>query len=145
LRALILAFLVCCSCGHQSRVQIKQIAAPDYPLEARFGRIQGTVKVDVSIGADGRVTEAHGSGADPVLVRAAEQNATQWVFGPFPPDYEFPIFHTITYVYRLEGKIYFVVDPPRTKTHLPDRVELIATPLASDNSVILKPAAKPKP
>lgn len=125
------AVVLCGSCA-SSKLKVKQIAPPDYPLDARFRGIQGTVSVIVVIGADGRVTSANGMGADPVLVHASEQNAGKWVFGPFPSDCEFPVGHQISFTYRLEGKTSFVVTPSRVTTHLPDSVEIVARPLASD-------------
>lgn len=88
--------------------------------------------MEVSIGVDGKVISAMGSGAHRILIEAAEENVRQWVFGPFPAVAEFPLSHKITYVYKLEGKPSTVAVPPRIKTFLPDRVEIITTPLHSD-------------
>src|SRR5437660_1549114 len=87
---LALALLAC-----RDKLHIEKIAEPEYPLRARYEKLQGTVTVRVEIGPDGKVTFAEGSGAPEVLVKAAEENARQWVFGPFPAVNEFPIHHTI--------------------------------------------------
>ena len=68
---------------------------------------------------------------------AAEKNARQWLYGPFPLVADFPIYHTVTYVYKLEGKPMFVARSPHVKVSLPDRVEIIATPLANDYPPII--------
>jgi len=88
--------------------------------------------VKLSIGTDGRVRYAEGSGAPDILVKAAEENAREWVFGPFPPVFEFPVDHTVQYIYKLEGKPVVVAVPPTVRTFLPDRVEITATPLVTD-------------
>lgn len=113
-------------------LHVERIAQLEYPLSARFSNTEGTVIVTVIIGPDGKVISAHGSGAADILVKAAEENARQWVFGPFPPVAEFPIYHTIRYVYRLEGKAKAVAYNPTIRTFLPDRIEISAAPLFSD-------------
>jgi TonB family protein len=93
MRPLLLVFgLLLLGCGH-ANLKIESIGQPEYPLEARTERIQGTVVVEVQIGVNGKVLWAQGSGAKPVLVQAAEQNARQWVYGPFPPKFKFPLYH----------------------------------------------------
>jgi hypothetical protein len=116
----------------QGQFHVAHITNPEYPLRARFENLQGTVTAKVIIGADGKVTYAGGSGAPDVLVKAAEENAQSWVFGPFPPVFEFPAYHTIQYVYKLDGKATVVAPVPIVKTFLPDRIEISATPLVSD-------------
>ena len=147
--------------GCRDKLHIERITDPEYPVPARFKNAQGTVFVKVSIGADGRVIYAEGSGAPQVffngveykgagapdvLVKAAEENAKGWTFGPFPPVCEFPIEHVIEYVYKLEGKPLVIALSPAIKTHLPDRIEISAVPMVSDYPVSEshKPAANPK-
>lgn len=125
------------------RLQVRELVAPVYPHDAQVSNIGGTVTVTVIIGVDGRVVEAHGSGAHPMLVEAAEKNARQWVFGPFPPVDQFPIYHNITYVYRLEGPPAYVRLLPVTKTHLPDRIELVTRPFQSDYPAPTGPGGSP--
>jgi TonB family protein len=127
----VVLFFGCISC-HTDQLAVKRIANIDYPSRARFENIQGTVDVTISIGADGKVIFAKGSGAHPVLVQAAEENARQWLFGPFPSIAQFPIDHQIRYIFRLEGKPVFVGLPTKIKTHLPDSVEVVAVPMVSD-------------
>lgn len=132
-RFIIFLLLVVLNSSCQERnLRVRRICPPDYPSPARYKGLQGTVVVEVSIGADGQVISAMGSGAHRILVEAAEENARQWVFGPFPAVAEFPLSHKITYVYKLEGNPLVVAVPPRIKTFLPDRIEIIATPLRSD-------------
>ena len=132
--------------GCRNEIHVQHMTQPDYPLRARFANEQGTVNVSVHIGADGKVIFAKGSGAPEMLVKAAEENVSQWTFGPFPSVSEFPQDHTIQYVYKLTGKPLAVVLEPTIRTFLPDRVEISATPMVSDYPPIedAKPAGKKK-
>ena len=128
----ILSLTILLASSGSNTLHVERINAPDYPFPARYDNVQGTVNVNVDIGPDGRVTSARGSGAPEILVKAAEDNAKTWIFGPFPPVEEFPIYHTIQYVYKLEGKPKAVAYPPVIHTFLPDRIEVTAVPLFSD-------------
>lgn len=132
LQALLVCIILLTGTCRGQPLQVQRIANPDYPIQAHTRNIQGTVRVDIEIGPDGRVLSAKASGAHGILVDAAEKNVRQWVFGPFPPVGEFPIYHTVTYVFRLEGKPAFVAYPPLILTHLPDRVEIRTRPFESD-------------
>jgi len=138
--------LMLAALGCRETLRVERITDPEYPSPARYESLQGTVVVMVIIGSDGRVTYAKGSGAPEILVKAAEDNARQWVFGPFPPVYEFPIHHSIRYVYKLEGKPKVVAIAPVIRTFLPDRVEISAVPLVSDYPPLeeYKPTSKPR-
>jgi TonB family protein len=132
LAILTLTTLLLGACAHHEEIQVSHIAQPEYPADARYKNIQGTVQIEVSIGVDGKVISATGNGDFPILVEAAKNNASQWQFGPLPVRAEFPMHHTITYVYSLTGKPIFVAIRPTVRTFLPDRIEIVATPLASD-------------
>jgi len=133
--------LFCVACG-KDRLRVEHMVTPEYPIRANAENIQGTVRVDIMIGADGKVFWAKGSGAHPLLVEAAENNVRQWVFGPFPPVAEFPIYHTVTFVYKLEGPPLFVALHPVIRTSLPDRVEIQARSFESDYHVEELPGTK---
>lgn len=129
-RLVLMLCLVFAGCRQQLAVQ--QMLDPEYPLAARYAGEQGTVTIHVTIGSDGKVTSAIGSGAPDSLVKASEENIRHWKFGPFAAKDEFPISHTIRFIYRLQGKAKFVSIPPIIRTDLPDQLEISATPLASD-------------
>ncbi len=139
MRAFAACLLLCLVACQDYRLHVRELVTPEYPREARVRNIQGTVKVDVLIGPDGKVIVADGSGAHPILVEAATRNVRQWVFGPFPPVCEFPINHTVTFVYKLEGPPASVVLGPMIRTYLPDRIELQSRTFESD----LPPATAP--
>lgn len=114
-------------------VKVSSIGQPDYPIRARVDRIQGKALVSVQIDAHGTVVSAKGSGASSVLVKAAEENARKWRFGPFPASYRFPIYRQIVYVFRLEGRpVPVVTEPCDIKTKLPGWIEISAPPVAPD-------------
>jgi hypothetical protein len=126
------ALLACFGC-RKSELNVRQMIQPDYPVPARMKNIQGTVTLGIVIGIDGKVTDVHGSGADQVLIEAAEKNARDWTWGPFPAKFEYPHYHEILYTYRLRGKsLPVVMEPPMVNTDLPDRIEIIGTPYYSD-------------
>jgi TonB family protein len=129
-RLVLLLCLVFAGCHQQLAIQ--QMIDPEYPPAARYSGEQGTVTLHITIGSDGKVISAVGSGAPDSLVKASEGNIRHWKFGPFPAKCEFPVDHTMRFIYRLEGKAKFVAIRPTIRTDLPDQVEISATPLESD-------------
>jgi len=106
---------------------------PVYPITAQSSNVEGIVDLIVQVGMDGRVLSvaegAEGSATNRDLVAAAEENARQWLWGPFPPKFQFPWYHNIRYVFKLQGKpTAFPVRPPIVRTRLPDQIEIIAIP-----------------
>lgn len=132
------------SCKKGSRpLPVAQITEPEYPFDARLKRVEGTVDVVVCIGVDGRVLSAAGSGTSSVLNKAAEENAKTWTFGPLPAAHAYPTCQDVRYVYKLNGKPKFVVIPPTVETDLPNSIEIVAIPVASDyNDLKLYPLPK---
>jgi TonB family protein len=57
--------------------------APEYPDEARRGRIQGTVLLTVVIGKTGDVTKIKVVSGHPMLVSAAMDAVQQWKYKPY--------------------------------------------------------------
>jgi protein TonB len=60
---------------------VKRVA-PVYPSEAKVGRVQGKVVLSVTIGKDGLVTDARGSGGHPLLMEAALVAVAKWEYKP---------------------------------------------------------------
>jgi TonB family protein len=56
--------------------------APTYPEVARKIRLAGTVKVQIVIGADGRIKEQNFIGGHPVLVSSVEEALKNWKYAP---------------------------------------------------------------
>ena len=66
-----------------SKIRVKhQPDAPTYPSEAKTARIQGTVVVRVTIGEDGKVTDAKALAGPPELQSCAVEYAKAWEFEP---------------------------------------------------------------
>lgn len=55
---------------------------PAYPPEAKEARIQGVVKLNASIGADGKIEDLSVISGHPLLVPAALDAVRQWVYQP---------------------------------------------------------------
>ena len=56
--------------------------APTYPEVAKRMRLVGTVKVQIVIGADGKIKETSFVGGHPVLVNAVEETLKTWKYAP---------------------------------------------------------------
>jgi TonB family protein len=61
---------------------LKKIA-PTYPALARTARVQGNVDLKVTIGAEGAVEKAEAVTGHPLLIPAAIEAVSQWVFKPY--------------------------------------------------------------
>ena len=55
---------------------------PAYPEVAKRMRLTGTVKVQIVIGADGRIKEKNFIGGHPILVNAVEDTLKNWKYAP---------------------------------------------------------------
>jgi TonB family protein len=62
--------------------RVKTKVQPNYPDLARKMNLAGTVKVEVTVAANGTVKEAHVTGGHPVLAGAALEAAKKWRFEP---------------------------------------------------------------
>jgi len=109
-------------------VYVHHIVVPGYPNLARMAFLQGSVRVEVIIGEDGRVLSAKGSGASNLLVRASEENVRQWVFCVGSAKNHMALKRTAIYVYRLEGKEQNYELMPRVVLDLPWHIEITAHP-----------------
>jgi TonB family protein len=69
-----------------SRTRLIHRIEPEYPPEARTQGIQGSVNLDVQIGADGAVHNITVVSGDPVLGEAAVAAVRQWRYRPYSVD-----------------------------------------------------------
>ncbi|MGB7282902.1 MAG: TonB family protein [Candidatus Acidiferrum sp.] len=67
-----------------SRRKVKVLGKPEYPDLARKLNLSGSVKIEVTIGADGKVKRTHIVGGHPLLAAEAERAAMQSEFEPGP-------------------------------------------------------------
>jgi TonB family protein len=66
-----------------SHTAIIKSVPPHYPPDARAGGIQGSVKLRVIVGEDGRVHALHIISGHPLLAGAAYNAVRQWEFKPY--------------------------------------------------------------
>jgi TonB family protein len=121
------SFLLLFSSAHAHNkpgIAVKYLSPPIYPAVAGTAKLEGTVRVKITVSADGKVISADPSGAHEIPNQAAEENIVHWIFQPAAGTWD----HTIVYIYKLEGKESY--HPRRTRfiLDLPDRIELIAQP-----------------
>ena len=69
-----------------SKRKVKSLGKPQYPDLARKLNLAGVVKVEVTIGTDGKVKRTHVVGGHPVLATEAERAAMQSEFEPGPKE-----------------------------------------------------------
>ena len=129
--SLLCLFLVSTVASHGAdQICVRHLPVPGYPRLARMARLQGSVSVELEIGADGKVLSAKGSGAHRLLARASEENIRQWSFGAVPGGAaSVPARrHRVIYVYKLEGKEECYDSPPIVVLDLPDRIQVTGHP-----------------
>lgn len=69
-----------------SKRKVKTMGKPQYPDLAKKLNLTGVVKIEVTIGADGKVKRTHVLGGHPVLASEAEKAAMQTEFEPGPKE-----------------------------------------------------------
>lgn len=70
----------------ETRRKVKVLVKPQYPELAKRLSLSGVVKIEVTIGADGKVKRTHVVGGHPVLASEAERAAQQCEFEPGPKE-----------------------------------------------------------
>lgn len=103
----------------------KHIVVPAYPRIAAVARIQGDVTLIVTIGGDGKVLHAEGSGAHRLLCDSSEKNVRLWVFDA---PRQAPHVFKIDYEYKLIEPPY-VSSPTDVTFDLPDGVHISTHPV----------------
>jgi len=81
----LLAMALCLGVGNlqaQDGRKVLSNPAPTYPEVAKKLHLVGTVKVQVVIGADGKIKETSFVGGHPVLVNAVEETLKNWKYAP---------------------------------------------------------------
>ena len=84
LSAMLLFF--CANIRAQENRKLLKKVDPVYPDLARRMNMTGTVKVEISIAADGSVKEVRTLGGNPVLVVAVEDAVKQWKYASGPAE-----------------------------------------------------------
>lgn len=81
-----LAFAQTAPAASASGRKVTTRVAPTYPELARKMHIQGVVKVEAVVRANGTVKSTRILGGNPVLVEAAADAVSKWKFEPQPSD-----------------------------------------------------------
>lgn len=68
--------------GNAAQQNLVSKATPVYPVEAKQAHIQGTVKLEIEVGTDGRVTNISTVEGPPALIQSAVDAVKQWVYRP---------------------------------------------------------------
>lgn len=68
--------------GDVMQMNLIQQVPPVYPPDAKQNRIQGEVKLEVTIDKDGHVAEARPASGPPELTQSAIDAVSQWVYRP---------------------------------------------------------------
>jgi TonB family protein len=66
--------------------KLKTKVVPDYPAIARQLSLQGKVRIETTVSADGHVTNTKVVGGNPVLASAAVDAVKKWRFEPGPKE-----------------------------------------------------------
>lgn len=69
-----------------SKRRVRVMGKPQYPELAKKLNLTGVVKIEVTIGVDGKVKRTHVVGGHPVLASEAEKAALQSEFEPGPKE-----------------------------------------------------------
>jgi len=79
-------------------LKLEQRVDPVYPPLAKLARVQGSVVLGATVGADGSVWDLKVESGHPLLVKAALEAVQQWKFAASP---QLPATTTITFQFRL--------------------------------------------
>jgi TonB family protein len=123
-----LAATVAASSQSAADLRVKHMVVPVYPRLAWFAQLQGTVNVDIEVGADGRVMSARATGTHKLLDQAAEENVRNWLFAPTNVVGASATKLTVQYVYKLEGKKQHELSTPEITLDLPNSITIVAPP-----------------
>jgi TonB family protein len=66
--------------GRDALVVVKEAFVPQYPRVALAARVQGTVRIKVTVAADGSVSKAEALSGSPMLVPLILEAAKKWKF-----------------------------------------------------------------
>jgi len=115
------------SCGVEVNDETREtlcvvhLECPIYDRLARITRLQGEVKVKITIGPDGKVLSAAGVSGHPLLVKDVEQNIRKWTF-IHGSERTFEVL----YDFRLEEPEVYEDPPSRVSFDLPYRVRVVS-------------------
>lgn len=78
---------------------------PVYPQEAKDKKVEGTVRVHVVIGTDGKIKEANAISGDSLLTQPALDAVRQWTYRPALLNGQaVEVDSEVVVIYKLNGK-----------------------------------------
>lgn len=101
---------------------LKKNDPPDYPPLAKLNFIQGTVRLRVYVGRDGRVSEAHVIAGHPFLAASALHAVRKWVYRPYRVGKAAVEFSTLVNIHFTLHSKTLVAFPPTAEKDLLARV-----------------------
>ena len=111
----------------------RHIEAPTYPAIAQTAGIQATVLVQLTVAADGTVSDAqvvNSKSSPPLLWKGSLENAKTWTFSE-PPQAPYQL--TLTYEYRIDSDV--PSHATRVVLDLPTHVSIMGGPFVFNSSV----------
>jgi TonB family protein len=130
--ATLLVLTAICLAAETSERCVTSIGIPIYPRLAEQARIEGTVKVGITVDETGAVVKASGISGHQMLQGAAVEKAKTWRFGAAKGKSSVFI---ITYEFRIEGQeVETPVGCSKVKLDLPTTVEVSSPPIAVQTS-----------
>ncbi len=125
-----------CITGDVPERCILSLAVPNYPPLAQQARIEGIVKIRISINEKGDVVDATAFSGHEMLKHQAVENVKTWKFAPTPGAKVLELF--MTFLYSIEGRE--IPMTPRKCAHitmdLPTRVEITAPPFIVETTTV---------
>src|SRR5215469_17631981 len=81
-----------------ARIKVRAFLAPEYPAVAYQARIQGDLRLRVSVNTDGKIISIDSSSGADILVAEAKADVVEWTYTPMGE----PVKLDIIYTFRLE-------------------------------------------
>jgi TonB family protein len=125
LLALLFAMAAFSSADEPQSILPKHIQAPRYPVIAKTAHIEGEVAVQVTLDADGKVSDALALALPNLLDRSCVESVRLWTFDRPPMA---PFKETVFCDYKLNAARKNAPSEPLVLFDLPNRVTIVATP-----------------
>lgn len=69
--------------SHAAAKLLVHVAKPDYPAVAKVNFIQGSVRLEITVNAKGRVVTAHVVEGEPILAASVIKAVRKWLYRPY--------------------------------------------------------------
>jgi len=124
--------------SNQAAKLLIHIEKPDYPPIAKVNFIQGPVRLEIRVSAEGRVAETHVVEGEPILAAAAMHAVQQWLYHPcLSPQGAIPFVTDVVVRFTLHPHSFWERFPADPEGYLQKQVhppEVIAHPQSSPSA-----------